>query len=175
MTEARVAPPTSDEYAQFYAGYIRRVIHTDVLATLREQEHEVALRFGAVPAERESFRYGSEKWSVRQVLGHMVDAERLFGTRALAIARGERQSLPSFDENAYVENAPFENVALADLLAEFLIVRRGHSLMFGHLTPEDWARKGVVNERAIALRALPFIMAGHVHHHLEILAARYGV
>ena len=139
MADSRVAPPSSDEYAQFYAAYIRRVVHTDVLATLREQEHEVTLRFGAVPAERESFRYGSEKWSVRQVLGHMVDAERLFGTRALAIAR------------------------------------RGHSLMFGHLTPQDWARKGVVNERAIALRALPFIMAGHVHHHLEILAARYGV
>jgi hypothetical protein len=175
MADSRVAPPSSEEYAQFYAAYVRRVLHTDILATLREQEHAVTLRFGAVPPERESFRYGSEKWSVRQVLGHMVDAERIFGTRALAIARGERQSLPSFDENAYVENAPFENVALADLLAEFLIVRRGHSLMFGHLTADDWARKGAVNERPIALRALPFIMAGHVHHHLEILAARYGV
>jgi len=175
MAESRVAPPTSDEYAQFYAGYIRRVLHTDILATLREQEHEVTLRFAAVPAEKESFRYGSEKWSVRQVLGHMVDAERLFGTRALAIARGEQQSLPSFDENAYVEAAPFESVPLADLLAEFLIVRRGHSLMFGHLTAADWERRGTINGRAIALRALPFILAGHVHHHLEILAARYGV
>lgn len=175
MTASRVPPPASDDYAQFYAGYVRRVIHFDILATLREQEHEVTQRFGAVAPERETFRYGSEKWSVRQVLGHMIDAERIFGTRALVIARGEQQSLPSFDENAYAAAAPFESVALADLLAEFLLVRRGHSLMFGHLTAADWERRGVINERAIALRALPFIMGGHVHHHLEILAARYGV
>lgn len=172
---SQLAPPRADDYAPFYSGYVHRVIHGDVLATLQSQEQTVAARFGAIPADRERFRYATGKWSLRQVLGHLADAERIFGGRALALARGEQQALPGFDENAYVAAAPFEEVPLADLLAEFLLVRRSHSLLLSHLTPADWDRRGTVNGQAMALRAMPFIMAGHVHHHLEILAARYGV
>jgi len=169
------APPAADEYAPFYADYVRRLIDSDVLAALREQEHEVARRFAAVPAEREGFRYAVGKWSVRQVLGHMTDAERIFGYRAMAIARGETQSLPGFDENVYVENAPFDSLPLTDLLAEFLLVRRSHTRLFSHFAASDWARRGIANNHPVSARALPYIMTGHVHHHLEILANRYGV
>ncbi len=168
-------PPNPDEYAPFYSGYVQRQIGTDVLLRLPEQAAEVERRFAAVPPEREGWRYAEGKWSVRQVLGHVIDAERVFGYRAMCIARGESKPLPGFDENEYVANAPFQHLAVADLLREFLALRAGHVLLFSHLSPADWSRLGNANGHPVSVRALPYIMAGHVHHHLEILATRYGV
>lgn len=167
-------PPNPDEYAPFYADYVQRQIGTDVLLRLPEQSAEVERRFAAVPPQREGWRYAEGKWSVRQVLGHMIDAERVFGYRAMCIARGESKPLPGFDEDEYVANAPFEHLAVADLLPEFLAVRAGHVLLFSHLSAADWSRRGNANGQPVSVRALPYIMAGHVHHHLEILATRYG-
>lgn len=168
-------PPSSDEYAPFYSGYVQRLIGADVLAQLTPQAAEVEKRFAAVPPERQDFRYAADKWSVRQVLGHMTDAERVFGYRAMCVARGETKPLPGFDENEYVANGPFEHIPLADLVREFVAVRAGHVLLFAHVAATDWARRGTANGQPVSLRALPYIMTGHVHHHLEILAARYGV
>lgn len=177
MPEPAALPgaPSADEYAPFYASYVVRLLGTDVLTEMPLQAAEVARRFAAVPREREEFRYDVDKWSVRQVLGHMTDAERVFGYRAMCIARGETKPLPGFDENDYVANAPFADLALADLLREFLTVRAGHVLLFSHVAATDWARRGIANGQPVSLRALPYIMTGHVHHHLEILATRYGV
>lgn len=175
MSKVRISPPTEEEYAPFYAGYVRRVVDADIQALLAAQNEDLARRFGAVPPERESFRYAAGKWSVRQVLGHMIDAERVFGYRAMCIARGETQPLPGFSENEYVANGPFENVPIAALLPELLALRSSHIALFTHLGPEAWARRGIASGQPITTRALAYILAGHVHHHLEILTARYDV
>jgi uncharacterized damage-inducible protein DinB len=125
--------------------------------------------------ERASWRYAPEKWSVREVLGHVVDTERVFGYRALAIARGETYSLPSFDENAYAAIAGHDRAAIDRLAEEFATLRRSHALMLSHLDEDAWSRKGVVNGNPMSTRAMAFIMAGHVRHHARILTDRYGL
>ncbi len=168
-------PPQAGEYAPSFAGYVQSQVGTNILLGLHQQVDEVERRFAVLPPEREVLRYAEGKWSVRQVLGHVVDGERVFGYRAMCIARGESQPLPSFDENLYVANAPFERVAVTDLLGEFLALRRGHLLFVKHLSPTDWSRRGISGGHPMSVRALAYVMAGHVHHHLGVLAARYGV
>ena len=175
MLETRIAPPADDEYAPFYAGYVRRVIDADVRALLPAQAEELGRRFTAVPAERENYRCATGKWSVRQVLGHLIDAERVFGYRAMCIARGETQPLPGFAENEYVAQGPFEHVPLAALLPEFRALRESHIALFSNLATDDWDRRGTASGQPITTRALLYILAGHVHHHLEILTGRYDV
>lgn len=167
--------PAEQEYAPFYAGYVALVPEQDVLAALRDQAHVVRALVRAVPAERESFSYAPGKWTVRQVTGHLGDGERVFGYRAARFGRGDQTPLASFDENLYVANGRFETVPLAALADEFLHLREANLAMLERLDEAGWCASGTASGSLVTVRALAYIMAGHVRHHLRILRERYGI
>ncbi len=171
MTER---PPQS-EYAPFYAGYVALVPETDVLAVLEGQVDAIRGALASVPAARENYRYAEGKWSIRQVLGHLIDAERVFGYRAFCFSRGEEAPLPSFDENRYVGAARADSIPLAELLAELALVRQGNLVVLRRLDAREWARVGTASGQPVTVRALAWIMAGHPRHHMDVLRERYGV
>jgi hypothetical protein len=174
MEQAGVERPPNTEYAAPFEKYVSRVTETDVLAAMAAQHDELTAALSPVRGEAaERFRYAEGKWSIREVVGHLIDCERIFGYRAVSIARGEMTPLPGFDENAYAANAPFDGYPLAELLEELGHVRRGHLAFFRHLTPEAWLRTGTSNTKPISVRALAFIIVGHPRHHLAILRERY--
>jgi hypothetical protein len=173
MSLVSVERPPSSEYAPPFERYVSRVPEADVVDALGRQKDELRGALARVHGAFEGFRYADDKWSIRQVLGHLIDCERIFGYRAVCVARGETASLPGFDENAYVANASFDDVSLAELLDEFGHVRAGHVAFFRSLRPEAWRRIGTANAHPISARALAYIMAGHVRHHLGVLQERY--
>jgi hypothetical protein len=167
--------PSNTEYASFYAGYVGQITEEDVLPVLEEQIAQMRQLAETLPADKEGYRYAPGKWSVREVVGHLTDAERVFGYRALCIGRGDQTPLPGFDENAYMETAGFDQRTLADLVDELAHVRRANLAMLRHLGEDGWARVGTANANPISVRALAYIMAGHLRHHLNVLRERYGV
>lgn len=167
--------PAETEYAAFYAGYVSLVPEADVLSVLEGQKDAFRRLAAGVGSERERHRYAAGKWSIREVAGHLADAERVFGYRAFAFSRGEKAPLPSFDENEYVAASGYDHVPLADLVAELITVRDANLAMLRRLTEREWAHVGTASGKPISVRALGFIMAGHPRHHLGILRERYGV
>ena len=125
--------------------------------------------------ERAQYRYAPDKWSIKEVIGHITDAERIIGYRALAVARGEMKSLPGFDENAYVENAKFDAWPLGQLAETFALVRRSHIVLFRNFPEEAWTRRGLANDSPVSVRGLVYTILGHERHHLGVLRERYRV
>jgi DinB superfamily len=167
--------PGESEYAPFYAGYIAKIADVDVLELLESQsEHLRDLASTASPDQQE-LRYAPGKWSVREVFGHLIDGERVFGYRAFRIGRGDQTPLPGFDENEYVAASGYHQRDLAALADEFALVRAGNLAIFRSLSGEDWRRIGTANGYPVSVRALAFIMAGHVEHHVALLGERYGL
>jgi hypothetical protein len=167
--------PSPAEYFAYFERYVSLVPEGDVLPLLIYQVGAVRAACGPLSEERAGFRYAPGKWSVRQVLGHIIDTERVFGYRALCIARGEVLSLPSFDENAYGAAAGHDLCPLLELVEEFSALRQSHIHMLRHLDRTAWERVGRVNEHPTSTRAMAYIMAGHVRHHAAVLSERYGV
>jgi hypothetical protein len=165
--------PGADEYSPFYAGYVAEVPEGDTLDLLRHQTDETLAVLRRLPAPRWRHRYAPGKWSVAEVLGHITDAERIFAYRALRIARGDQTPLASFDENAYVPAAGFDERAPAGLLTEYVAVREATVALFRGLPAGAGARRGVASGAAISVRALLYIIAGHERHHLRVLHERY--
>ena len=171
-----LAPPTQEEYALYYAGYINRIGQgEDVLATLWEQLQSTPELLRRVEESRGGFRYAAGKWSIKEVIGHLTDTERIMSDRALRIARGDATPLPGFDENAYVPASEADTRSMDDLVTEWSDVRRATLALFRGLPPAAWARRGVANGSTVSVRALAYIVAGHERHHLETLRNRYGV
>lgn len=170
--------PGESEYASFYAGYIAKIAKiadVDVLDLLgRQSEHLRALASAATP-EQQEHRYAPGKWSVREVFGHLIDGERVFGYRAFRIGRGDQTPLPGFDEKDYVAASGYHHRDLASLADEFALVRAANLAVFQRFSEEDWPRIGTANGYPISVRALAFIMAGHVEHHVAIFGERYGL
>ncbi len=167
--------PTPAEYFAYFERYVSLIKEDDVVALLNAQADVVYAALTGLSHERAGSRYAPGKWSVREVLGHMIDAERIFGYRALSIARGEKFSLPGFEENDYAAVAGHDRVPIDELAEEFATLRRSHALMLMHLDDDAWRRMGVVNQNATSTRAMAFILAGHVRHHANILTERYGI
>ena len=167
--------PREDEFAPFYARYVALVPETDILAVLERQAEEIRRLAASVRAERETHRYAEGKWSIRQVLGHLVDAERVFGYRAFCFSRGETAALPAFDENQYVAAARFDTTPLRELVDELALVRRSNLAVLRRLEPAEWVRVGTASGKPVTVRALAWVMAGHVRHHVNILRERYEV
>jgi len=167
--------PNETEYAPFYQAYVSHVTEDEILPAMRSQIDALDVLLDRVPPERETFAYAEGKWSIRQIIGHLIDGERVFAYRALCIARGETQNLPGFDENAYMPNAPYENVELEDLLSEFRLVRLSTIAMLRTLDEAAWTRMGIANGAPVSVRALAFIMVGHARHHMGVLRERYQV
>ena len=166
--------PSQAEFAPFYVGYVSLVPEADVIQVLEGQAADVRLQTRAFIPAREQVRYAEGKWSVREVLGHMTDAERVFGFRAFCFSRGDENPLPGFDENDYVARAGFDRRSLADLVQEFGQLREANLTILRRLDDEAWRRMGTASGKLVSVRALAYIMAGHVRHHLHILSARYA-
>jgi hypothetical protein len=172
---ASIARPGEGEYAPFYAGYVALVPETDILSVLERQAAELRELAASVPADRETFRYAEGKWSIREVMGHLIDGERVFGYRAFCISRGEKAGLPSFDENEYVAGARSNAVPLRELADELVLVRASNLAFLRRLEPREWERTGTASGKPVTVRALAWVMAGHPRHHVRILRERYGL
>jgi hypothetical protein len=165
--------PDDTEYAPFYARYVAGVPEDDVIAALRDSGRELDTTLSAIPESRGGFRYAPDKWTIREIVGHLIDAERIFSYRALRLARADATPLPGFEENDYARTAGSDARTLADLLDELRVVREGTVRLFASLPAEAWTRRGIVNGREVSVRALAFITAGHARHHLTVLRERY--
>lgn len=167
--------PLETEYAPYYRSYVGHVTEEEILPVLRSQLDALDVLLGRVTPERETYRYAEGKWSIREIIGHLIDGERVFGYRAFCIARGETQNLPGFDQNDYMLTAPYDRIDLEDLLAELRLVRLSNIAMLRNLDDESWMRIGTANDNQVSVRALAFIIAGHARHHMSVLRERYGL
>jgi len=175
MSTTLRARPEASEYAPFYHGYVTSVPDGDIVALLRSSGGELLEALGRIPETRGGHRYGPDKWTIREVIGHVVDAERIFTYRALRVARGDRTPLASFEENEYVKTAGSDARTVASLTGELAAVRESTVRLFESLPDEAWGRSGVASGKDVSLRALAYITTGHAMHHLRILRERYGV
>ena len=166
--------PQPDEYGAHAAEDIARVAGDDAVEALTRQAREVQELFAGIgePAIA-GLRYAAGKWTPKEILGHLIDDERIFAYRALCIARGDARPLASFDENEYMAGASFEERTLASLLHEYAIVRAATISLFESLTDEAWLRRGVVAGYTASVRGLAFHIAAHELHHLRVVKERY--
>lgn len=165
--------PDPSEHLPYYARYVDLVPDGDLLETLRAQLGEMLELVRGLDEAQGGHRYAPEKWSIRQVLGHVIDCERVFCYRALRIARGDRTPLAGFDEDAFVAGADFDARTLVDLARELEHVRLATLDLFRPLNQEELARRGIANDAEISVRALAWIAAGHERHHVKLLRERY--
>jgi len=167
------ARPATTEYAPHYETYISLVTSDDILGALESQRLQTA-QLLAPRSERDgNFRYAPGKWSVKEIVGHLSDAERIFSYRALRIARGDSTPLPGFEQDDYIRGGNFADRSLADLSEEFAAVRAATLALFGSLADQAWARRGKASNSEVSVRALAYIIAGHELHHRRILFERY--
>jgi hypothetical protein len=175
MGEMMISRPVENEFAPYYMRYISLVPEDDLLSVLQNQLADLTLFAAAVAPEYEKYCYAPGKWSLREVVGHLIDSERVFGYRAFCISRGDTALLAIFDENLYVAMSRYDERPLPDLVLEFELIRRSNLLFLAQLTDDAWKRMGSVGNNPVSVRALAFIMAGHVRHHLNIMLERYSV
>jgi DinB superfamily len=168
-----IGRPSDAEYAPFYAGYVSLVPETGILPVLERQATDLRRLALSVAPDHERYAYASGKWTIREVFGHLADAERVFGYRAFCISRGDQAPLPGFDEQAYVAHSRFAEYPLADFVREFALLRETNIVVLRRLSEPAWTREGTANGSPVSVRAIAFIMTGHVRHHLRILAERY--
>lgn len=168
-----ITAPASGSYAPYYETYIGKLAGRDPLKVLESQVLDFKALLSEVPEEMEEHRYADGKWTIKEVVGHMIDTERIMAFRALCIARGETQSLPGFEENDYVRVANFNRRSLYDLGHEFGFVRESTIALFKSLSEEDLDRVGTANNKPVTARALLYIIAGHHIHHDSVLRDRY--
>ena len=165
--------PESNEYAEYYSGYIAKVPGTDLLGVLETEGAKMAQLFSG-RAEREgNFSYAPGKWTVKEVVGHITDAERIFTYRALRIGREDKTPLASFEQDDFIRGGHFASRTLADLAEEFASVRSATLTLFRSFSEEVWSRRGTASQKEVTARALGFITGGHQIHHRMILEERY--
>jgi uncharacterized damage-inducible protein DinB len=165
--------PSTYEYADYYATYVKLVPEGDRAEILENQMKETVRMLSALSKKESEFRYAAGKWSIKEVIGHVTDTERIMSYRLLCIARGETISLPGYDENKYVEEAHFDNQELKDLLDHFACVRQSTIHLLKSISDEKLSRKGTANNTEVTARALVTIIAGHELHHRNIIQYRY--
>jgi len=168
-----IAVPKPSEYAPYYARYISLVEGNDAIQALELQGPETVAMLSGLSDRQGGYRYAPEKWSLKEVLGHVTDAERVFAYRALRIARNDATPLAGFEQDDYVRAANFPNRPLAGLVEEFAAVRQASVLLFRSLDAEAWMRRGVANRNEVSVRAIAYIIAGHELHHRKIIQAKY--
>jgi uncharacterized damage-inducible protein DinB len=168
-----VARPEPGEYAPYYDRYISLIAGTDILGTLDAQRRQMMLLLSGRDESDGDFRYAPEKWSAKEVLGHVCDTERIFAYRALRIARGDQTPLASFEQDDYVKHGPFARAPLAEIVEDYIAVRRATLTLLRNLDEGAWERRGVASEKEVSVRALAYMIAGHEVHHRRILEEKY--
>ena len=165
--------PETNEYAEYYGKYISLVPDGELVATLAAQLDATLALWRVVPEELGAHAYAPGKWTIKQMLGHVLDTERIMAYRALCIARGDQTPLPGFEQDAYVAQADFNARTIAELADEFAAVRRANLQLFKHLSAGEWQRRGTASGKPVSVRALAYIIAGHELYHQDLLKSRY--
>jgi DinB superfamily len=173
MTDITISKPDVTEYLPYYGRYISLVPDGDILAVLSQQLGETLTLLRSIPESQAGFRYAPDKWSIKELVGHLIDTERIFSYRALCFARNDETPLPGYEQDDYISNASFDDYPIGELADEFESVRRSTLFLFKHLRREAWMRRGIASENEVSVRALAYIIAGHERHHMEILRSRY--
>lgn len=165
--------PDSDEYNEYYHQYVSQVPDGDIIEILGHQSEEVVTLLGGLDPRRGDYRYEPGKWSIKQVVGHLGDVERLFSMRALAFSREDPTELPAFDQDVYVAGADFDARTLHELTEEFRHLRAANVSLFRGCTGDHMSRRGVASGFEFTVRAVAYILAGHAIHHLRVIRERY--
>lgn len=165
--------PSEGDYAKYYQRYIDKVHGDDFLSVMAQQLGDMENILANLPEEKALFAYAEDKWTVKELLGHIIDAERVFSYRALCIARGEQQPLPGFEQDEFVKTARFNKRDLESIVEEYRHLRRANIALFSSFTDEELNRKGTASGNPVTVRALMFIIAGHEKHHIDILLEKY--
>jgi hypothetical protein len=173
MSTLVVGKPAETEYGSYFGRYISLIEDPDIVAALENQSKAMRALLETISEEKANYRYEPGKWSIKEVIGHVADAERIFAYRALRFARNDKTELPGFDENAFAANGCFANLALGDIIEEYAAVRRASVLLFKHLDQDAWHRRGTAKKIDVTVRALAFLVAGHELHHINVLKTRY--
>ena len=168
-----IAPPDASEHAPYYGRYISLVAGQDILAALEEQPRTTLPLFSALNEHQGNYRYAPDKWSVKELFGHVIDTERIMAYRAMRIARNDRTPIEGFEQDDYVRFSDLAHVPMEQLVEEFQAVRQGTLLLLRRLTPDAWLRRGIANNNEISVRALAYVIAGHELHHRRILQEKY--
>lgn len=167
--------PSPADYADYFQGYVDRVPDGDVLAQLEPQCDRMQRLLRGVGEERGGFTYAPGKWTVKRLALHLADGERMFAYRAMCVARGDTQSLPGFDENAYAGNDGSDDRTLASIVDEYASVRAATVTLFRGFDDDAWRRRGTANGQPVLVASLPWIVLGHDLHHFAMLQERYGL
>jgi hypothetical protein len=166
--------PTPAEYAPFYADYVQRASQRDdIQAALSDQIEEILNTLDSLTESQARFKPGSEEWTIKEVIGHLNDVERVFSYRLLRISRGDQTPLPGFEQNDFVRAAGFDNRQLNDLISEFEFLRRANILAIRQMSDESLDRRGTASGATVSTRALIYMMVGHVDHHMASLHEKY--
>lgn len=165
--------PVKGDYGEYYQSYIDLVKGDDIFRILVEQNMESQNVLNSFSESKGNYRYAEGKWTVKEVIGHMMDVERIFAYRALCIARGENQSLPGMDQNVYVANGNFNKRQLFDLNYEYRLLRESNILLYGGFDKSVLQNRGIASGYDVTVLALMFITAGHEKHHLNVLMEKY--
>jgi hypothetical protein len=168
-----VARPASSEYASYYERYTSLVPEGDIVSILEQQLEATLQLLRSIDESRAGFRYAPDKWSIKQLLGHVIDSERVFTYRALRFARNDKNPLSGFDQDDFIKGGNFDEQNFTDLIDEFEHVRKSTIHLFKPLSNEAWLRTGTANDDEVSVRALAFIIAGHLVHHVGVLKSRY--
>ena len=173
MSQTAATKPAPTEHAPEFSKYVTLVAEGDIIQTLEQQIENSLSLLRTIPSDKANFRYAPDKWSVKELLGHVIDSERIFSYRALSFARNDQTPLPGYEQDDYVRDADFDSRNLADMAEEFATVRLATIQLFRPLNETEWLRHGKANENDVSVRALAYIIAGHELHHMAVLRSRY--
>jgi len=165
--------PQPAEYDPYYQKYVGLVPEDEIVPALDGQTDELDKLFDGVPEEKGTFAYADGKWTLKEVLSHLIDGERMFAYRVFRIARGDKTPIEGFEQDGYIENSHANRRTFSELLNEFRLLREANVLFFKNLETGDWVRTGTANNVEISVRSLAWIMVGHIRHHTAILRERY--
>jgi uncharacterized damage-inducible protein DinB len=169
----RTERPGADEHAPYYAQYVAEAQPGDLVSSLERQASDVAALLKGIPESRGAHRYAADKWSIKEVIAHIADTERVFAYRLLRFARGDTTALPGFDENLVARGSEADARTLADLGEELAAVRRATVTLVRSMQDAQMSRRGTASGKEISARALAWIIAGHAQHHVKVLRERY--
>lgn len=173
MSTAAIMKPTVHEYAPYFEKYVALVEEENIIEALKSSLDDTLKLLSGLEEEKANFRYAPEKWSVKEVVGHIGDSERVFAYRALCFSRNDKTNLPGFEENEYMANSNFDNLSFNYVLDELVAIRNSTIAFFNNLSDDAWLRTGTANDNEISVRALATIIVGHERHHVGVIRSRY--
>ncbi len=165
--------PAPKEYAKYYKGYIDLVPKGNILQILEKQNAQFCEFMAQVKEEKANYRYAKNKWSIKEVIAHLIDVELVFMYRALRFSRKDSTNLPGFEQDDYIKNSDLSNLTLSELVEQFYYMRKASRAMFSSFPEKMWKNSGTANDQPASVRAIAHIMVGHVIHHMKVIHQKY--